>query len=409
MVVDAELGMPLDLSQYEGLWDYDANAEEDYDTNPDLENLPELDPKDAFLLADVSGAPSAEASTAAPSMNVSWLRKTEYISSSSSAGIPTATRDSRPVQEPIPDISHEAQITSIEASFREPLTPKDLAKLRHPTKKNLRAVDSFEVLPDSRIWFGSYDLVRFSERPGDRPLEEEDPRLETAVIRPVVDEHDETYLSYYLTPEDGPSIAYRASRQDAWAITSRRRANDNPLLTVEPTPEEVAAEMGERTAFNFVRDYEMAKIDGEVINEYVLSLNDGKSGEVGLDGTKGAFYKDIGRKYVVRKKKRAARGTEETTERWDIIHVTHEPLSDPLWHQREEATAEVNDPDYLAKAAAAAEADGEMEADDDGLAETTVQVRSTTAHGESWTEEMSALPSSSVDLRVNNSLDNIMV
>lgn len=63
------------------------------DLNPDPDNLPELDPKDAFLVSDLPSAYSnvasqASTSTTGPSMNVSWLRKTEYISSSSTANIP---------------------------------------------------------------------------------------------------------------------------------------------------------------------------------------------------------------------------------------------------------------------------------------------------------------------------------
>jgi RNA polymerase II-associated factor 1 len=71
-------------------------------------------------------------------------------------------------------VSHAAQIESIETSFREPLTEADLVKLRHPTKSHLRALDSHEVLPDTRIWANAYDLVKFSERPGDRPPEVRD-------------------------------------------------------------------------------------------------------------------------------------------------------------------------------------------------------------------------------------------
>jgi RNA polymerase II-associated factor 1 len=113
MIVDADMGMPIDLSRYPRLWDL-GDEVEDYgtclyiyalgtalqlqsaispDLNPDPNNLPELDPKDAFLVSDLASAygPSAsQVSTAAsgPSMNVPWLRKTEYLSSSSTANIP---------------------------------------------------------------------------------------------------------------------------------------------------------------------------------------------------------------------------------------------------------------------------------------------------------------------------------
>ena len=110
MIVDAEMGMPIDLSRYPLLWDPNHTGE-DYgthstielrtvllstlpsDLNPDPNNLPELDPKDAFLVSDLlsahpNTASQASTSAAGPSMNVPWLRKTEYLSSNSTASIP---------------------------------------------------------------------------------------------------------------------------------------------------------------------------------------------------------------------------------------------------------------------------------------------------------------------------------
>jgi len=61
------------------------------DLNPDPLNLPQLDPRDAFLLADPSSSTGAypvnggsHGSSAPPLANVPWLRKTEYISRESS-------------------------------------------------------------------------------------------------------------------------------------------------------------------------------------------------------------------------------------------------------------------------------------------------------------------------------------
>lgn len=57
--------------------------------NPDPNNLPELDPKDQFLLGDTTGAsftssyggPVSASQSSLPSVpNVTWLRKTEYLS-----------------------------------------------------------------------------------------------------------------------------------------------------------------------------------------------------------------------------------------------------------------------------------------------------------------------------------------
>ena len=66
------------------------------------------------------------------------------------------------------DISREAQLASIENSFAAASTSEQLGLLRHPTKPRLRAVSTYEVLPDADVWANAYDLFRFSERPGER-------------------------------------------------------------------------------------------------------------------------------------------------------------------------------------------------------------------------------------------------
>jgi len=75
------------------------------------------------------------------------------------------------VEAPI-DVSRSAQIRDIEASFPTSVDqPLDLTLLTHPTKPGLTAVASYEVLPDGDLWANSYDIFRFSERPGERPAD----------------------------------------------------------------------------------------------------------------------------------------------------------------------------------------------------------------------------------------------
>ncbi len=66
------------------------------------------------------------------------------------------------------DVSREAQLASIENSFGAARGADELSVLRHPTKPRLRAVATYEVLPDADVWANAYDLFRFSERPGER-------------------------------------------------------------------------------------------------------------------------------------------------------------------------------------------------------------------------------------------------
>lgn len=67
------------------------------------------------------------------------------------------------------DISRSAQIRDIEASFDACATNFDLSSLKHPNKPNITPVGSYEIFPNTDIWANTYDLFRFSERPGERP------------------------------------------------------------------------------------------------------------------------------------------------------------------------------------------------------------------------------------------------
>lgn len=66
------------------------------------------------------------------------------------------------------DVSHEAQIRAVESSFEAANASTSLSSFRHPTKPSVRAVETYEVLPDWDTWANAYDLFKFSERPGDR-------------------------------------------------------------------------------------------------------------------------------------------------------------------------------------------------------------------------------------------------
>lgn len=230
---------------------YCSRIEKSVDLNPNPAALPELDPKDQFLLLDLNtsaasyGASGSGTSTPTSVANVSWLRKTDHREREviSRVAAPQETYDSprtiftrythalcrKYIPEASIDVSHAAQIKDIEASFAS-LEDFDLTALKHPNKRNVTAVESFEVLPDADIWANAYDLFRFSERPGDRarPLEvikllyyssstntdfdqEDDPRLDCAVLRPMESDGDH-FLAYYLTKEDQTAVEFKEAR-----------------------------------------------------------------------------------------------------------------------------------------------------------------------------------------------------
>ncbi|CDO68390.1 hypothetical protein BN946_scf184815.g37 [Trametes cinnabarina] len=345
MVVDGELGMPLDLSQWDCLWEENGD---DSELNPDPSRAPKLDPKDQFLLGDpaTTAAPFLGASTPGSSTplampHVAWLRKTEYLSREGTSRA-SLSQDLKQAHDNTIDISRDAQLRDIEASFAA-IENSDLATLRHPTKPELTAVEAFDIYPDAEIWANAYDLFRFSERPGDRPLDVEDPRLDCAVLRPMEADGDH-FLAYYLTKEDEDAVEFKRNRL--------AHSPDDP-------PEE------EPTLFHFVRDYETVKIEQEVPNEFLLVLDDGGVQDENADQKqrsrpKGAYYKNIERKMLLKKKR--VNTYESYGDKWDVIRLTHTPMSAEEAQEREDALAEVVDPHYpLSRADADVDAEGEVD------------------------------------------------
>ncbi|ETW79031.1 hypothetical protein HETIRDRAFT_441150 [Heterobasidion irregulare TC 32-1] len=354
MIVDAECGMPLDLGKWEALWEDGAD---DSALNPDKNNLPLLDPKDQFLLSDPSSSggfgngefsrTGSGASTPLPA-HVSWLRKTEYISREGSSSGPRATAMEIRSNHDTPDVSRDAQLRSVELSFAAANDNFDLAALRHPTKPHLTAESSYEILPDADIWANAYDLFRFSERPGDRPPDVEDPRLNCAIMRPMESDGDH-FLAYYLTKEDEAVEQFQNARRAAGI--------------------DVTENEDEATDFHFVRDYEVVKVEQDVPNEFLLVFDEGNikvevqstAGAATANGRarelrgRGAYYKNIERKMVLKKKR--TEPTERFRDKWALVRVAHTPPSREEAEERAEALAEVVDPLYLLQRDA--DADGE--------------------------------------------------
>ncbi|KAB5595766.1 MRNA export factor mex67 [Ceratobasidium theobromae] len=369
MVVDSECGMPLDLFCWDGLWDGRTDYEELNPTEP-----VELDEADAELLWDPPAHAQVPSSNgqgvlgSVPSTpghvnvqpNVSWLRRAEYASRSMSrhgSGAEMALEEEVTV-----DASLPAQIAVIEKSFAA-LPP--LNTVTHPTRKDadgkpLTAATSFELLPDVDIWANPYLQIRFIERPGERPLDVPDPRLDCGILRPQQTEDDEHFISFYLPTEDAEAEAFK----------DRRRTPTSTLTN-------------ETTEFEFQRDYESAKIENDITNEFLVVIDDGPivnpDGTPVLDGhagasngmgetheprKKGAYYKAVERKIVL-KKKPVIKGQEiDYTDKWDLIKLFHIRIAAEDREERNELQAEVTDPQWtFSRLDAQGEADEEMAAE----------------------------------------------
>ncbi|EGS17739.1 uncharacterized protein CTHT_0070840 [Thermochaetoides thermophila DSM 1495] len=190
---DAELGMPLDLVGMPGVFDGDESSIQA------PAQAPPVHPHDRPLLRPLStlGKPKL-AETA-----VSFLRRTEYISSVTPNRAPRPPADhvflkpssgnalKRPEKRkasPEPDKGTPAWIKRrIEKSFEiAAANLADRAWVKHPSKRNVRLVDAFPVLPDLEAFpdSGAYVTVKFQTNPV-AASDTYDTRLLAGIFKPI--------------------------------------------------------------------------------------------------------------------------------------------------------------------------------------------------------------------------------
>ncbi|GAA6050641.1 hypothetical protein JCM3770_000868 [Rhodotorula araucariae] len=343
VILDGELGLPVEYGRpAEGL---DADGE--YWTGnrsviaPSKDAaLAAVDDDDAFLFEDPT--PRATATPATGSMpgtparasvtevskkvDVSWLRKTEYLSSeagSSRQAMSQLNGTPKRGHAVLDPLDREGRAAAIAATFTAANAP--LAELRHPTKAGVTAVEAFDVLPDEDLWANEFDFVRFGEDPASQGPNElprlgPDPRLPRALLRDLSSEFPdgEGRVAYYLPTDDANAIAYTEKRY---------------------TGEETAPE--ETFDFRWVRDYEVAS-SRLLTQEFILSLDAGADATDGerkarpattRGRRRGAYYAPVQGAIQLRKR-RPKKGEdprvlpEESQEQfWDGIALTlHKPL-----------------------------------------------------------------------------------
>ncbi|AQZ09773.1 PAF1 (YBR279W) [Zygosaccharomyces parabailii] len=190
-----DLGMPLDLMKIPGMLDH-------MDTKYlyDFEGI-KLQPEDRMLLRDpgVDKLPKTDIS------KVSFLRRTEYISTAiTSHGHSQIDENKKRAASELEDeeemLSAPQVLQKVENTF-DSMT-NDLSKLQHPVKKRLRAVKTWNLLPDTASMDQNYFLLKMV---GSALLDEKEKgnlSLSTAIFRPVELEEDEWISMYTTDPND---------------------------------------------------------------------------------------------------------------------------------------------------------------------------------------------------------------
>lgn len=343
MLLDAEMGMPIDLNDFDGVWDGDDSA-----INPvhDAERV--LDPADAELLAPLTiGGPNGVAGAAAHTgpagkPEVSWMRNTSYLAKMDGVA---RRRTVAETHTEVVDASEDAQIATIEKTFKD-VAAQPLEGMRHPDakRKHLRVVESYDILPDDESWPNSYIMIKFPERPSAATVanpgaKASGPRLDRAILRPVM-EDDQQIMEYFLPKEE-----------DVENLTDLERAPlDNEAVEKIRAPQEEGEENAEaifnvsqrptfpstdiqNVTYERIRTYEVvmqAQPQKEILLTFVEDPAAADEEEEDMFGDeapvskkrKGVYFKDITMRTQLRKVRAKRAGEADTrADMWDKARV----------------------------------------------------------------------------------------
>ncbi|EDO16459.1 hypothetical protein Kpol_1066p24 [Vanderwaltozyma polyspora DSM 70294] len=190
--LDSELGMPLDLFKIPGLLN---NSDTKFLNG--FENV-RLHADDRILLRD----PRVDRLTKTDISKVSFLRRTEYISTSISSHSDSLTSNKKRTRDSSHDEDDDRILNSHEISEKVEGTfeknSEDLSSFRHPIKKKLQAVKSWKLLPDTSSMDQNYFTLRLVGSATLSKQEKNTLALQTTIFRPVELEEDD-WISMYTT------------------------------------------------------------------------------------------------------------------------------------------------------------------------------------------------------------------
>ncbi|KAK7733944.1 hypothetical protein SLS53_008096 [Cytospora paraplurivora] len=235
---DAELGMPLDLVGMPGVFDGDESSIQ-APSQP-----PQVHPHDRALLRPLAtlGKPKVAGT------NVSFLRRTEYISNANTTAksspfrqAPKTTIQRPPKRKsPEPDIGTPAYVKrKIEKGFEAAQQNlKDTSRIRHPTRlavgkfKNLKVVSAHPVLPDLDAFpdSGAYVTYKFAHPPipGEGPY---DKRLLNSILTyNRTDEEEEAYRRDMEAHERDPENYPKPPNQAPYAFYLTNNVKHSEML-----------------------------------------------------------------------------------------------------------------------------------------------------------------------------------
>ncbi|RPB08291.1 Paf1-domain-containing protein [Morchella conica CCBAS932] len=374
--VDSELGMPLDMVHVPRVFDGDDAA-----IRP-LDPTPPVDPRDRLLLRSASSLGQTALTKTGSASAISFLRRTEYISAEQSRstfkGSGSTTSDrmlqaSRAKRTATKDQDNDPlrilqailkgfDVANPETAGQGTIGLKNLAagdkaaanaernwkELRHPNKPQLRAVETFPLLPDFNATSdsGGYMLFKFSANPvvaGAR----RDARLDVGLLKPHekpvdeegnVDAVGQDVFDYYLPASSG--VASGIKRKFA-------------AYKDDPTSGDEAVEEEDEFRYEYVRSYETKshKQHSDELEEAALIFHAGDE-----EKARGAYFYPVLTRYVLRPKRKSrfppgmpmrhedVEEEEEVEKPPEVMNVKVRSLNGEERRRRDEQKARMDNP-----------------------------------------------------------------
>ncbi|KAK7605345.1 hypothetical protein V9T40_007203 [Parthenolecanium corni] len=180
-----------------------------------------LDPADEKLLEEDVIPHQDSRRSRHHAQSVSWLRRTEYISTEQTRFQPSNIDKveakvgfsiKKNFKDKVLSMDRQGQIDAIEKTFteaKEPIT-------KHHSKANVHAVEILPVFPDFKSWKYPCAQVIFDSDPAPvgRPVPAQIEEMSQAMIRGVQDESGEQFVAYFL-PTEGTLVKRRQDVEES--------------------------------------------------------------------------------------------------------------------------------------------------------------------------------------------------
>lgn len=231
---------------------------------------------------------------------------------------------------------------------------------RHPTNSDLKLLDSYPVLPDLEAIpsAGFYMVMKFISNPS-ATTASYDERLDTAIIKPVIDEQAEARFEDKLREweESKSSKAapireydydyYLPDTHDVVPNLKRKLNVNDPEKDDDALYPDEAAEGGPGFKYKRLRTYETYNQHGDLHNLYndsvALALHDPETaGSTGKRLAKGAYFYPLVQRTALRPQRPIGSRQYETKDIVDELHVTVADPSEEVLARQMESRAQLD-------------------------------------------------------------------